>query len=249
MNTMSTRSMLRRFGDMLLSSSAYSSLYDLKHFVLPPAFLQRTYSQEGEELVIRRFFKGRRDGFYVDVGAHEPRRYSNTHFLHKDGWRGINIEPNPECAAHFLKERPRDVCLNLGIGPDNRPMQYFMFNAWELNTFDPEIAAQRQREGHPLVETRMVPVRPLAAVLAENVPAGTMIDLMTVDVEGFDLEVLRTNDWARFSPRLLLVEIFEKDLRLVLDSDIAKYLLCRGYVPVAKTFNTLFFHDSRSLND
>lgn len=246
---MTARSMLRRFGDRFLSRSAYKLVYDLKHYVRPPSFLQRTYSQEGEELIIRRFFRGGRGGFYVDVGAHEPRRYSNTHFLHKEGWTGIDIEPNPECAARFAKERPRDICLNVGIGPGNHAMRYFMFQAWELNTFDLETAVQRQREGHTLIETRMVPMRRLADVLAENVPTGTMIDLMTIDVEGFDLEVLRTNDWLRFSPRLLLVEIFEKDLRRALDSEIARFLVGRGYAPVAKTFNTLFFLDSRSRNE
>ena len=239
------RAMLRRLGDKWLPDAAYRSLYDFKHLVRPPGFLQRTYSQEGEEIIIRRFFKGRGKGFYVDVGAHEPRRYSNTHFLHQEGWRGIAIEPNPECAARFAKERPRDVCVNVGIGAGNDSLTYHMFEAWELNTFDAAVAAQREAEGHPVQQTRLVTVRPLADVLAATVPPGTMIDLMTIDVEGFDLEVLRTNCWTRFAPRLLLVEILERDLRRVLDSELAQFLVELGYVPVAKTFNTLFFLDSR----
>ena len=242
------RSMLKRLGIRFLPDAAYRSLYDFKHLVSPPGFLQRTYSQEGEELIIRRFFKGQNHGFYVDVGAHEPRRYSNTHFLHKEGWRGIDIEPNPECADRFAKERPRDICVNVAIGPGDQPLTYFMFEAWELNTFDPKVAAQREAEGHPVQETRQVPVRPLATVLSETVPGGTAIDVMSVDVEGFDLAVLRTNCWKRFAPRLVLVETFEKDLRQVIDSELARYMGERGYIPVAKTFNTLFFLDSRRLD-
>ena len=179
---MPMRAMLRRLGDRWLPDAAYRSLYDFKHLVSPPGFLQRTYSQEGEELIVRRFFGGRGRGFYVDVGAHEPRRYSNTHFLHQEGWRGIDIEPNPECAARFAKERPRDVCVNVGIGPGDEPLTYFMFAAWELNTFDPHVAAQREAEGHAVQQKRLVPVRPLAAVLAEVVPPNTTIDRMTIDV-------------------------------------------------------------------
>ena len=245
---MPMRTMLRRIGDRWLPNAAYRSLFDLKHFVSLPPFLQRTYSQEGEEIIIRRFFNGVRVGFYVDVGAHEPRRYSNTHFLHQEGWRGIDIEPNPECAARFAKERPGDTCLNAGIGPGAEPLRYYMFDAWELNPLDPKVAARRECEGHLIRSTCLVPVRPLADVLAEAMPRGTSIDLMTIDVDGMDLPVLRTNDWTRFAPRLLLVETFEKDLRRVLASELAQFLLDLGYVPVAKTYNTLFFLDSRRLD-
>ena len=239
------RAMLRRLGDKWLPDAAYRSLYDFKHLVRPPGFLQRTYSQEGEELIVRRFFGGRHHGFYVDVGAHEPRRYLNTHFLHQDGWRGIAIEPNPACAARFAKERPHDVCVNVGIGAGSGSLTYHMFEAWELNTFDPTLATRRESEGHPVQQTRLIPVRPLAGVLEATVPPGTVIDLMTIDVEGFDMDVLRTNCWKRFAPRLLLVEMFEKDLRRVLETELARFLMDLGYVPVAKTFNTLFFQDSR----
>ena len=116
-----------------------------------------------------------------------------------------------------------------------------MFTAWELNTFDTAVAARREREGHQILKIRSVPVRSLAEVLADNVPSGTVIDVMSVDVEGLDLEVLRSNDWTRFAPRLVLAKVYEKDLRVVMDSELARFLLDRHYVPVAKTFNTLFF--------
>ena len=242
---MAVRALIKRAADRWLPGAAYRSLFDLKHFLRPPCYLQRTYSQEGEELIIRRFFHGRSDGFYVDVGAHEPRRYSNTHFLYREGWRGIDIDPNPGCIARFAKERPRDTHVNVGIGAGCRELRYFMFTAWELNTFDTAVAARREREGHQILKIRSVPVRSLAEVLADNVPSGTVIDVMSVDVEGLDLEVLRSNDWTRFAPRLVLAEVYEKDLRVVMDSELARFLLDYRYVPVAKTFNTLFFCDSQ----
>ena len=240
---------MRRLAARWLPPAAYRSLVDVKHLFRPPAFLQRTYSQEGEEIIVRRFFDGRRDGFYVDVGAHEPRRYSNTHFLHRAGWRGVNIDANPGCIARFAKERPRDVCVNVGVGEAEGELRYFMFDAWELNTFDEAVAARRELEGHPVRQRQPIRVRPLAAVLAETVPPGTQIDLMSIDVEGLDLAVLRTNDWARFAPRLLLAEIYEKDMRVVLDSELARFMLDKGYIPLAKTFNTLFFGDSQWFHD
>lgn len=241
--------LVRRLAERWLPDAAYRTIVDIKHLIRPPGFLQRTYSQEGEELIIRRFFQGHAPGFYVDVGAHEPRRFSNTHFLYRAGWRGVDIDANPECVARLAKERHRDVCVNVGVGPASAELSYFMFDAWELNTFDRDIAAQREREGHPVRHTRQVPVRPLADLLAETVPVGQAIDLLTIDVEGLDLAVLESNDWSRFVPRLVLVEIYEKALRLMLDSPLARFMLDRGYVPVAKTFNTLFFGDSKWIRD
>ena len=58
-------------------------------------FSVRSYSQEGEDMILRRIFGDKRLGFYVDVGAHDPRRFSNTYYFYKRGWRGINIEPRP----------------------------------------------------------------------------------------------------------------------------------------------------------
>ena len=61
----------------------------------------RSYSQEGEDMILRRFLAGQKDGFYVDVGAHHPVRFSNTYYFYKQGWAGINIEPNPDSLAAF----------------------------------------------------------------------------------------------------------------------------------------------------
>lgn len=246
---MSALNLVRKLAVRWLPDAAYCSVLDIKHLIYPPRFLQRTYSQEGEELIIRRFFEGHAPGFYVDVGAHEPRRFSNTHFLYRAGWHGVNFDANPECVARLARERRRDVCVNVGVGPAGAGLTYFMFDVWELNTFDRSIVVRREREGHPVMQTRQIPVRPLAELLAEAVPSGQGIDLLSIDVEGLDLAVLESNDWSRFAPRLVLVEIYEKDLRLALDSVLARFMLAQGYVPVAKTFNTLFFGESKWISD
>jgi len=49
----------------------------------------KSYSQEGEDMILRRIFERQSTGFYVDVGAHHPKRFSNTYFFYKKGWSGI----------------------------------------------------------------------------------------------------------------------------------------------------------------
>src|SRR5689334_1853966 len=95
-----------------------------------------SYAQEGEDLVLRRFVEERRTGFYVDVGAHHPTRFSNTYFFYEQGWRGINIEPAPEAAAAFIRLRPRDINLQVGVAEATGFRTYYIFNETALNTFD-----------------------------------------------------------------------------------------------------------------
>ncbi len=73
----------------------------------PPACL--SYSQEGEDLILQRFFETKENGFYIDVGAHNPTRFSNTFIFYLKGWRGINIEPTPGSKTAFDSVRPKDL--------------------------------------------------------------------------------------------------------------------------------------------
>src|SRR5258706_13433154 len=84
-----------------------------------------TFAQEGEDQLLQRFFYGRERGFYVDIGAHHPRRFSNTCVFYDKGWRGINIEPNPEAIQSFICERPGDINLCCGISDHKGEMKYF----------------------------------------------------------------------------------------------------------------------------
>jgi len=71
----------------------------------------KSYSQEGEDMILRRLFEKQLTGFYVDVGAHHPKRFSNTYFFYKQGWHGINIDAMPGSMKLFEKIRPRDILL------------------------------------------------------------------------------------------------------------------------------------------
>ena len=57
-------------------------------------FKSNSYSQCGEDLFIEDFFKHKNDGTYLDIGAFNPVKYSNTLLLYQKGWRGTNIDLN-----------------------------------------------------------------------------------------------------------------------------------------------------------
>ncbi|MFZ4263225.1 FkbM family methyltransferase [Sphingobacterium sp. HJSM2_6] len=216
----------------------------LKYFPIDKFFRAQSFSQEGEDMVIRSFYENRKNykGFYVDVGAHHPYRFSNTMYFYKKGWRGINIEPSPESMKWFKFFRSRDINLNIGISESPQELTYYCFNEPALNGFSQEISEQRDGlyAKYKLLKTIPVPTLPLIEVLEKHVPKGKKIDFLSIDAEGFDFIVLKSNDWERYSPTFVLVEealgIFELE-----QSEIYQYMLHKNYELIAKTKRTLFF--------
>src|ERR1700676_3422099 len=99
-----------------------------------------SYSHEGEDMVLRRIFHTQTSGFYVDVGAHHPYRFSNTCYFYRRGWRGINIDPNPDAIMAFRRDRPSDVNVCVGVSDIAGVLSFPLFNEPALNTFDSTLA-------------------------------------------------------------------------------------------------------------
>lgn len=229
----------------------------LRRFISPGSanpddeFYRVSFAQEGEDLLLLSLFEGQGTGFYVDVGAHHPRKYSNTLALYSRGWHGINIDAMPGSMVPFRAARPRDINLELAISDARRVLTFYEFNEPALNGFDPEMARARSQfvpTGQPssapfrVIRERQLQTVTLAEVLDAHVPPGVEIDFLTVDVEESDYAVLASNDWAKYRPSLVLAEdsgVYSlDDLR---DSRIARLLRDQGYVPLCKTRLTLFF--------
>jgi FkbM family methyltransferase len=210
-------------------------------------FLVISFSQEGEDLIVRRKFEGIDRGFYVDIGAHHPARFSNTLAFYRRGWSGINIDPNPSGIGLFQRARPNDINLCVGIADTQGILLFHEFDEPALSTFDPELAdGLAQNTAYRLLERREVQVQPLADILQEHLPENQGIDLMTVDVEGFDLRVLKSNDWTRFRARCLLVEARDFDLARPDENAVHRFASSVGYRLIAKTVNTLVYEDAQS---
>ncbi|HTI80825.1 MAG TPA: FkbM family methyltransferase [Acetobacteraceae bacterium] len=203
-----------------------------------------TYSQEGEDLLISRIFDAKTSpGFYVDIGAFHPVCASNTHLLHKRGWTGINIDPVPGTAALFKKRRPRDINLEIGISDTPGTMTYYMFDSPAQNTFGEEqrdfVLSQRRN----LIGTVPVQVERLDTVFSRHVPANTPIDFMDIDVESHELQVLSSNDWTRFRPNVICLEMLMTRIDEVKDHPVGRYLADVGYRLFAKLDNSTLFQE------
>jgi len=207
----------------------------------------RSWSQEGEDQILRRIFESKSIGVYVDVGAHHPKRFSNTYLFYKKGWSGINIDAMPDSMRLFRKWRPRDTNLELGVAEQKGVLDYFVFNEPALNGFSKILSEKRSdsvNNSYFIKEIIKVEVFPLKEILDLHINRfGGEIDFLTIDVEGWDYEVLQSIDLCKYRPRYVLIEVLESSFQEILTSNIGELMSSAGYEVYAKTLNTVFFRD------
>lgn len=204
-------------------------------------FSVKSYSHEGEDMILRKIFEKKSTGFYVDVGAHHPYRFSNTCIFYNLGWRGINIDPLPGSMAVFNELRPRDINLEIGISDSEEELVYYAFKEPALNTFSREIAEERKSRNLEIVNEVHRKVYPLEKVFDEYIKPGQKIDFLSIDVEGLEMKVLKSNAWDRYRPEIILVECLDFDLSVPENFKAYIYLTGLGYRIIALTMNTVFF--------
>ena len=183
-------------------------------------------------------------GFYVDVGAHHPKRFSNTCHFYERGWRRINIDPIPGGARLFARHRPQDVFLDIGVSNCEGEMTYYMYGEPALNTFCQDTV---ERSSNKVLANKKVKTLPLSKILDVWLPKGRVIDYLTVDVEGFSMEVLGSNDWNRYRPRVVLVE--EMSVRSfddIASLEIDVFMSRHDYLVISRIPSALIYVDTTS---
>ena len=199
------------------------------------------FSQNGEDLVINRFLDNKNEGFFVDVGAHHPIRFSNTFLFYKKGWSGINIDAMPGSMAQFNKIRPNDINIEKGIGLKKDKLTFYQFNESALNTFSKKEAFSKNKDGYKIIKSNLVEVDTLENILDKYMPLKTEIDFLNIDAEGKDEEVLISNNWEKYKPNYIIIEILREVSLYNNNSSINKFLKTKGYIPINKIFDTYIF--------
>lgn len=226
----------------VMPPAVVSLLRDIRNHLLD-GHAVKSYAQEGEDMILRRYFENKKSGFYVDIGAHHPKRFSNTWLLYRNGWRGLNVDAMPGSMDAFNKLRARDVNVECGVGRDEGFLEYYEFNEPALNGFSKKLSDMRHEENsdYKIVGKKRIKVLPLSAILDKYLQKGQVVDFISVDVEGFDFEVLQSNDWDKYRPELILCEVLGASLHDAEENPIVKYLGDQGYSIYAKCVNTVFF--------
>jgi hypothetical protein len=191
---------------------------------------QEFYSQSKEDSIISRFCP-EQSGHYVDVGSGRPISGSNSYYFYKKGWDGVLIDPirRNERLSRIL--RPRDQFHRVLVGAEGNVTFYETY-PYEYSTTSSEVFKNLLESGLVVLRhqtlLKVSPFSDFNVEILDNEPS-----FLSIDAEGADFEVLQSNNWSKYKPRVICIESPQ-------DSDknshsIVDYLDQRGYQLVEQT--------------
>ena len=201
-----------------------------------------SYAQYNEDIILLALLHDVENGFYVDVGANYPIIDSVTKLFYQHGWRGINIEPIPALYDQLKDDRPEDVNLNIGIGEKNNKITFYE----NINIPGHSSFKRPDNKGAEIKEYE-VSIKTLRDVFENN--HVKRIHFLKVDVEGFEDEVISSNDWNKYRPEVLCIEsgIKGSKYRAVIKSANYKLFIQDGineyYLATESYYRTKGFED------
>lgn len=164
-----------------------------------------SYAQNFEDVILWRALHSVQNGFYIDLGAWSPDVHSVTRLFYEHNWHGINVEPNPVYFAELVKQRLRDINLQVAIGDKDGTAEMSMVADTGLSTLHEPFAIECISNGWE-VKKEEVSIITLKKLYEVHVPAGQEVHFLKIDVEGFEKYVLLGNDWAHCRPWVIVLE-------------------------------------------
>jgi len=199
---------------------------------------KESYSMDGEDLFLNKYFKDKTKGFYVDVGCYHPIHRNNTYLLHKTGWYGVNIDIHKFSIDLFNHLRPKDFNLHYAVSNKDEIVEmFYQKKLSQLSTIEQQ-QATKVFQGH--IKKTNIQSLTLDSILEKTNSKNIKIDLLDIDVEGADLKVLEGFSINKFRPEVICIEIHEKEIK---QSKIYHYLSNYNYELI---WSGVFSHIFRS---
>jgi FkbM family methyltransferase len=155
-------------------------------------------------------------GFFVEAGGNDGYLQSNTYALERRrGWRGILVEPEPELARECARERPRSAVVRAALVAPEFPdpevtLRFGGLMTLIAGTDDDEWVAEAHAAGQEAPDHEFTaPARTLSSILDEV--GAPEVDLLSLDIEGYEAQALAGLDLERHAPRRILVEMREPE--------------------------------------
>lgn len=199
-------------------------LRELNHF--HQQFGPVQYTEHAEEWAIRDFYRETRNGVFVDVGASDYMRFSNTYYLETAlGWSGIAIDPLTQFAAGYEQHRPRTKFRPFFVSDvsNDAAKLYILANGDHTKTSGVKSVVERHG-ATTVVEAPTITLNDL--LTAEGVDR---IDFLSMDIEQWEPKALAGFDLQKYRPSLVCIEAHPDVRQTILD-----YFWKRGYVLIGK---------------
>jgi len=228
----------------------------LKYIINLPSYLLRkfrsrkiSYSLSGIDLLVTHIFQNKKKGFFIDIGCNHPVYNNNTYLLYKKGWRGINVDLDKQSIDLFNIYRKHDFNKNVAVSSVSKEVDlYFYHNKSAINTLN-KTSAEFQKAIPK--EVRKITTNTLNTIILESSFADKKVDFLSIDVEGYELEVLKGFDLKKYSPKVIVIEFLDLSLKKlevvnfkiqnVLDSPVYKYMTDNNYTLVNWFHSDLLF--------
>ena len=221
------------FGKLKKKIHIIQNIYFKNRYLIP----KKTYSMDQEDLAILKYVENKKNGFYVDVGAHHPLQRNNTYLLFKKGWSGINVDINKFSIELFDYLRPEDINLQIAVSDKRGEIGIFYQKEFsQLNTTDETIA--REHFGSDF-KKKNVKCDTIQNILDNSKFNNKKIDFLNIDIEGAEEKVLKSLNFNIYDPTIICVEILgyrsmekaEQEINIKNDN-IYKILLDKKYKKV-----------------
>jgi len=208
-----------------------------------------SYSQGGIDLLLNHIFKNKKNGFYIDIGCNHPVKNNNTYLFYKKGWSGINIDLDKKSIDLFKLFRPNDKNINCAVSSSNLEQNLFFYHDKSpINTIS-DLAANYQNAN--VKEIRKIKTQTLNSILDNLNLKNKQIDIVSIDVEGHEMEVIKGFNLQKYKPHVVVVEYLDlsakkleiKNLNInnVLKSEIYNYMVFQNYTLVNWLHSDLVF--------
>lgn len=193
----------------------------------PPEPTFFSYAQNLEDYHLALLLEDIGGGFYIDIGGGHAVADNVSFWFYERGWSGIVVEPQAVLAVAYARFRPRDVVVQALCG--RQPGETAFFEAERFHGLSTTVGVHAEAAAAAGIATtrRQCPVTTLAALCAAHAPAR--VDFLKIDVEGAEAEVLAGNDWARFRPRVIVIEAVAPWTIADRSADFAPLLSAAGY--------------------
>ena len=210
---------------------------------------KRYFSFSGVDIILEKIFMHQPKGIYIDVGCQHPIKNSNTYLLYKKGWEGINVDLDKDNIELFKTSRSSDTNFNKALSNEIKEVDlYFYHKKSPINTIDKKTS---QFQKAKVSAIKKIKTDTLNNIILNTKYKDRSIDLLSIDVEGHELEVLKGFDIDKFLPKVIVVEYLDlnvfkleiKNLSMVdiLNTEIYKYLISKNYVLVNSIYSDLVF--------
>ncbi len=212
--------------------------FNVKKKTFSDKYVQKSFSQCGEDLLVDYIFKLRGIEFptYIDVGCNHPYFLSNTAVFYERGCKGVNIDANPLLMKIFNTNRRNDINLNFGIGDKKDRLDFYIMEDDTLSTFSKVEFESMIKTGKKLLEIKKIEMITLNEVITKYCN-GIFPDFLSIDVEGLDLEILKTINFDNNSPKIICVEAAEYSPigAGARRTELIDFLCSKGYFEYANT--------------